>query len=358
MSVPFTTQTGLSHIRVDGQEWLVYTDARPTGAAQAIQRISVREDLAVESASKILAPMLALVVGVGSLLVFALRRGLRPLDEAARDLAERSAVALDAIEEGQAPKELRPLVDSINSLMGRLATAISAQRRFLADAAHELRTPVTALRLQAQLLRRSGDVPTRLAALDELDAGIHRSQHLIEQLLHVSRAEAGEVLRMERLSLGDLVRETVARLSIKARARDIDLGAIVESDPAAIGDRQQLTIVLNNLVENALRYAPDGSSVDVVADLSDGQARLRVIDNGPGIPANERSRVFDRFYRGADAQRLGSDGSGTGLGLAIVKSIVVRHAAEVTLHDAPHGSGLEVRVIFPRDPQGGGQKVD
>jgi two-component system, OmpR family, sensor kinase len=339
---------GLSRTRVEGEEWIVYTSVRDDGVAQAAQRAAARQEMAGESAAKVFPPMLVLAVIVGGLLVFGLRRGLQPLDSAARDVAARSAMSLEPIEAADLPREITPLVTSINGLIGRLATAFAAQRRFMADAAHELRTPVTALRLQLQLLRRSADEGSREEALAELESGIARSQRLIEQLLNVARSEPdGESTRKEPVELGALVRAVVGKLSIQAEQRGIDLGAAGPAGSVVRGDKEQLTVLLDNLVENALRYTPAGGVVDVEVGTRDERAELRVIDNGPGIPEAERERVFDRFFRGEDASALARDNGGSGLGLAIVRAIAQRHGASVSLHTPASGRGLEVRVGFP-----------
>ena len=347
VKVPFTDSEGLSRPRVDGEDWIVYSSVRAEAVAQAAQRVVSRQEMAEDSAATVFPPMLVLVVVVGGLLVFGLRRGLQPLGSAARDIAARSARALDPIAAGDVPREITPLVTSINDLIARLSIAFSAQRRFLADAAHELRTPVTALKLQLQLLRRSTDEASREEAMAELEAGIGRAQRLIEQLLQVARAEPdGERPRMEPVELGELVRSVVGNLSIKAERHGIDLGA---SGPAGIvvkGDGNQLIVLLNNLIENALRYTPQGGVVDVEAGRRGEQPELRVIDSGPGIPEPERQRVFDRFYRCEDAPALARDGGGSGLGLAIVQAIAERHGAVVSLHTPASGQGLEVRVAF------------
>ena len=347
VAIPFMSTEALSQTRVGDEDWLVYTDVSPNGVAQAAQRISARHDIASESASAILLPLLAMGIFVAGLIVIALRRGLRPLDAAARELAERSASALVPIDGAAVPREMTPLVSSINGLMERLSVAFSAQRRFLADAAHELRTPTTALRLQLQLLERAPDAQAREEAMAELQAGIDRSQRLIEQLLQVARYEPdGEALRRERVDLAELVRSVVGTMSAKADQRRIDLGATVVDGIVVDGDANQLTVLLNNLVENALRYTPAGGVVDVEAGLQEGRPVLRVIDNGPGIPAAEQAQVFDRFYRSSDARTLAADAGGSGLGLAIVQAICERHGAVVSLHSPESGQGLEVRVRF------------
>jgi signal transduction histidine kinase len=345
--IDYSDVEGLSRMRIDGEDWIVYSSVRDDGVAQAAQRVGARHEMARELAAEVFPLMLLLMLIVGGLLVFGLRRGLQPLDSAAKDIAARSATALDPIDVGGVPREIMPLVASINGLIGRLGTAFAAQRRFLADAAHELRSPVTALRLQVQLLRRSTDEASREEAMAELEAGIARSQRLIEQLLLVARSEPeGQITRNEPVELGELVRAVVGNLSIEAEHRGIDLGAAAIAPVVILGDREQLSVLLNNLVENALRYAPEGGVVDVEAGLRHDRAELRVIDNGPGIAPAERERVFDRFFRGESAMAQARDKSGSGLGLAIVRAIADRHGADVSLHTPPSGRGLEVRVTF------------
>lgn len=343
--LPFTNIEGLSHPVVDGEEWIIYSSVHPAGVAQAAQRMSARKEMAGESASKVFPPLIGLVLLVGALLVFALRRGLQPLDAAAADVARRSAVSLDAIAIDDAPAEILPLVDSINGLMRRLGSALAAQRRFLADAAHELRTPITALGLQLQLLRRAADERERQSGLADLEAGVERSQRLVQQLLQVARTEPdGEATKAVPLDLATLVREQVAALSVKAEHAGLDLGADAPLPVPVVGDAAQLGVLLENLIENALRYTPPGGVVDVSAIVEQGHAVLRVVDDGPGIPEAERERVFERFHRGEQAQRQSR--SGSGLGLAIVKAIAERNRGTVELHIPASGRGLEVRVRF------------
>lgn len=345
--LPFSAAGGVSRPLVGGERWIVYTVVDGDGIVQAAQRTSARSELARESALKIIPPLLAVMAVVALLLVFALRRGLRPLDATARDIGVRSAGALAPIPTDDVPKEITPLVTSINALMVRLADAFSLQRRFLADAAHELRTPVTALRLQLQLLQRSTDAAARDDAVRELALGIERSHHLIEQLLQVARSEPdGESLKSEPVDLGELARSVVAHLSIKAEHRGIDLGAADAGGVRVSADQQQLIVLLNNLVENALRYTPVGGVVDVSAGWHAGLPMLTVVDDGPGIAAAERERVFDRFHRGQDARASDLESVGSGLGLSIVQAIADRHDALVSLHTPDGGHGLEVRVVF------------
>ncbi len=380
---PFALQAGFTAAAARGVAWRVYTVVGKAEVVQAAQRVAVREDLALDAALQQLTMLLVLTVLIALALVFALRRGLAPLDQVAAELALRRDGSLDALATAPQPAELRPLVLAINSLMQRLGSALDGQRIFVADAAHALRTPVAALRLQLQLLERAPDPAAQRQCLDELRGGIGRSQRLIEQLLMLSRSGAATLALNEAVDLAELVRSVVGQRSVQAERKGIDLGAETLHAASVVGERDQLEVLLGNLVDNALAYTAAGGRVDVVATRlvpaagGAGVAALCVIDNGPGIPPAERQRVFDRFYRGASAnasagasannghsaanpgQAPGSPGSpgspatsatpdttGSGLGLAIVATIAQRHGASVSLHDGAGGQGLEVRVLF------------
>ena len=347
VAIPFMPREALTRATVGAEEWFVYTDVSQNGVTQAAQRVHARQVIAAEAASVILPATLGVSLLITVLLVFALRRGLQPLDEAAHDIAARTARAPTPLGTTEVPGELMPLVNAINGLMSRLSEALANQRRFLGDAAHELRTPVTALRLQLQLLQRSTNADDRREALQELQHGIDRSQRLVEKLLQMARADpAAEERSLQPIDLGGLVRDVVGQLSRKADQWGIDLGANAAPGLVVQGDRQDLDVLLGNLIENALRYTPAGGVIDVEACALDGRPTLRVIDSGPGIASDERERVFDRFYRGPDAQQLAREPGGSGLGLAIVRGIAERHHAVVSLHTPQSGQGLEVRISF------------
>jgi len=236
------------------------------------------------------------------------------------------------------PRELVPLAETLNQLLTRLDTLLVNQRRFLADAAHELNTPLAAVKLQAQLVRRAPETD-RLTALDELDRGIARTGHLVSQLLLLARLEP-DARQTERslVQLDELVRGAVVSFAARAAEQHIDLG-LVSADPARVrGDEQALCALLDNLVDNALRYAGEGARVDLALRVVDNQAVVEVMDNGPGIAPADRERVQERFVRLDQGQSTGS-----GLGLAIVRSIVERHKARLELGTAPTG-GLLVRI--------------
>jgi signal transduction histidine kinase len=339
--LPFQARSGLSMVTVGGEKWHLYTIVLEDGVVQAAQRAIERELLASETVSSLILPALAMLAAIAGLLTLALRRGLAPLSRAAGEVAARSVEALDPIPLAAHPPELRLLVSAINDLMARLGSALALQRQFLADAAHELRTPIAALRLQLQLLERAATADQRVAAQKELAAGVARSQHLLEQLLQLSRlGPEAPALQRETVSLAELARSAVARFNARAEQQGIDLGAVGGEGPVVTADSQQLIILLNNLIDNALRHTPAGGKVDVISCRQDGRPCLRVSDSGPGIAPRERQRVFDRFYRIA-----GGSAAGSGLGLAIVKAVAERHGAAVQLGDAAQG-GLEVTVLF------------
>src|SRR5664280_1125526 len=349
VSLRFEAKPGLSVQRQNGTDWDVFTVAQSDRVVQVAQPVEVRREAAAESASQLLMPLTLLVLLIGGLLVVALRRGLRPLGRVNSALRQRNASSLEPLNLDGVPREVLPLVLTLNELFQRLAAAFEAQRSFVANAAHELRSPVTALQLQVQVLERSSDSAEKAEAMAELSSGIARTRRLIEQLLRLSSAapdsgvdsQAG----LEQVSLESLVKEVVVRQSVDAERRSIDLGAKMDAGLVVSGSAAQLQILLNNLVENALRYVGDNGVVDVIAERIEGAPALRVIDDGPGVSVADRPRVLERFYRSPEA--IASVETGSGLGLAIVKAIADRHYALVSLHTGRDEKGLEVRVVFP-----------
>ncbi len=220
---------------------------------------------------------------------------------------------------------------------------LEAQRAFVADAAHALRTPVTALQLQLQLLERAQSPDEREAATGRLKDGLKRMTHLVEQLLTLARQDPAQQLRTaQEVPLDALAREVLAEQAVLADAKSIDLG-LARAEPIKIsGDRESLRVLLSNLVDNAIRYTPSDGRVDVAVALENGRPVLSVEDSGPGIPPQEHGRVFDRFYRVES-----NNGSGSGLGLAIVRNVAERHGAQVELDSGAGGGGLKVSVRFP-----------
>ncbi|EON19636.1 hypothetical protein ASL20_15920 [Cupriavidus necator] len=344
-ALPARAELGFSNVTTQQGEWRLYSMQLGPTVVQIAQPMSARRTLAARMALRTVAPLLLLLPLLGWLVWMAVGRGLRPLREIATEVRARDANTLAPLAVRQMPDEIAPLSAALNQLLARLSHAIDTQRAFVADAAHALRTPLAALQLQAQLVERADNGAARDEAIGKLRQGLERLTHLVTQLLTLARQEPGAAMpRHEPVELHQLAASVVADMAQAALDRNIDLGLDGSKDtsPAVVrGDVDALRILLTNLLDNALAYIPAGSRIDVLVGRSaEGRAvELVVSDNGPGIPAEERARVFDRFYRVADAPTGGS-----GLGLAIVAEIAQSHGARVVLEDA--GPGLRVRVVF------------
>jgi two-component system OmpR family sensor kinase/two-component system sensor histidine kinase QseC len=344
--LPMINQTvlGYADLTLRGQTWRAYGLQTADGVIQIAQPANVREALARAAAERVVIPLILLLPIMIGAVAWIVSRGLLPLRFVAAEVQRRDARSLAPLGTDHLPSEIEPLVSELNRLLERLQRAFSAQRAFIADAAHELRSPLTALRLQLQLLDRARDEAERFEARARLGAAVERAIHLAEQLLSLARSEPEAAIEFERVDLAAVAAEGVKDTHDLAIAKNIDLGLDAASDLYIQGNREALRTLVRNLVDNAVRYTPPGGSVQVRCSCTSGEAVLEVNDTGPGIAPADRERVFDRFYRRAAAQE-----GGTGLGLAIVKAIAERHGAQVDLGEAP-GGGLRVRVIFPRAP--------
>lgn len=344
MGLPVPVREGYSTVNRNGRVWRVYTMVHGSHALQIAQPQDERDALATQTALRTLIPFAALMPIFGVLIWLGVGTGLRPLESLSRAVGKRRPDAMAPIDETGLPGELRPLGASLNGLLARLSDALSAQRRFTADAAHELRTPLAALTLQLDLARRSGTPGELVASLADLEAGVARASHVVEQLMTLARVEPEALaLQKSRCDLVAIAKDAIVARASLAERRKIDLGLARAEVASVDGDPTALAILLSNLVDNALRYTPPGGRIDVSVSCPDGVPVLEVADTGPGIPAAERERVFDRFYRGAHA-----DEPGSGLGLSIVKRIADAHGATIALGAPASGSGLVVRVRFGR----------
>lgn len=327
-----------------GEPWRVFTLRTNDRVIQVAQLQSERRQTADEIALHLLMPLLVLLPGLALLVWFGLGRGLRPLQDIVEAVKKRTPESLQPIIPGQnLPHEVGTLVTALNGLLHRLDEALAAQRQFIADAAHELRTPLTALSLQAQVAERTVDPDKKAASLRTLRQGIARATHLVEQLLTLARLDPDAAWQpFAPLRLDELAQSAAGDFVPLAAEKGIDLGVTMAEPVVVSGEADALRILLGNLLDNAIRYTPAGGRVDVSV-LAEGDAvRLEVGDTGPGIPPEERGRVFDRFYRG-----VGNPEPGSGLGLAIVKRIADRHGAVVRVEEGEAGRGVKVSVHFP-----------
>ena len=347
-NLPARALMGLAEINVEGQIWRTYSVGTPDRIIQVAQPVQIRQRLAAAAALRTvlplawLAPLLAVLGWWLSALTVA------PLRSVAAEVGQRDAQSLAPLPSTGLPAEVAPLVSALNALLQRLGASLEQQRAFVADAAHELRSPLTALKLQAQLLQRAPDAAGRAEAMAALSAGIERAARLVEQLLALARAEpGGPALALQALDLSELVRSVLADCVPFALAQGSELSLFADAPVAVWGEPAALAALVRNLVDNALRYGGPAGCVELRVSQASGasgggaQPLLQVDDNGPGIPAEERERVFDRFYRRDPGATAGS-----GLGLAIVRNVAVQHGAQITLGDSPLG-GLQVRLSFP-----------
>lgn len=342
-AAPKHYETGHAEVQAPGGPWRLYTHAEPGGVVQVAYPHATRRALARELSLRMVLPELLFIPLLVLFMAWVVRRGLAPLRQVSQRVEDRDASRLDPLPTGDVPAELRPLIEEINALLGRLAASMAAQRRFVTDAAHELRTPVAALSLQVQVAERAARPAERSAAFGELRKGTERATRMVEQLLRLAQL-APDALppSLEPVDLASVAREVVGEMAARASAEGIDLGADAADAAPVLGARAELHSLITNLVDNALRYAPRGSEVTVRVSSEAAHVAMAVIDAGPGIPPAEREAVFERFQR-----RPGDSTPGTGLGLAIARTIVERHGGAISLEDAlPRG--LAARVHLPR----------
>ncbi|CAN5904391.1 ATP-binding protein [soil metagenome] len=357
-ALPQLAVLGFADVRARGTTYRVFSVQTRGLVIQVAQDLKVRKRMAGALALRTIGPI-ALMAPLLMLVVWwVVSRSLAPVARVRRQVAAREANELSPVSEEGLPEEVRPLVHELNLLFDRVRHAFDAQRHFVADAAHELRSPLTALKLQVQSLQRAPDEATRDIAVGRLAAGIDRATRLVEQMLALARHEASMAAgaRPEQVDLAEVARLAVSDAIANAQARRIDIGvAHADANAAAVvvqGQPEALRMLLRNLLDNAVKYTPEGGRVDIgIARRNDG-VELSVDDSGPGLPESERGRVLDRFYRSGEPQAPGS-----GLGLAIVKSIADLQGATVSLTSSPSLGGLRVLVRWD-DKSGQVNKVD
>jgi two-component system OmpR family sensor kinase len=339
--VPLPVRLGFNEVAAPQGRWRVFAIQQRGLTIQVSQPMAVRDELALHAAWRTLLPYLVALPLMGFLIWRLVGHEIRFLESTARAVAKRSPRSLEPIGGSIVPEEVQPLVDALNGLLARLGNALSQRRQFIADAAHELRTPLTALRLQLQLAERAHDPAEREKAHANLREGIARASRMVEQLLTLARADPeAQANARAPTDVAQLAREAAESAQAAASAKGITLDVHADEPVVVEGDCLALRALMDNLIDNAIRYTPSGE-VRIVATRREGKALFEVEDTGPGIPANERERVFDRFYRGESATERG-----TGLGLAIVKRVAERHGGGVELAEAAKGRGLKVTVAL------------
>ncbi|HUX74225.1 MAG TPA: ATP-binding protein [Steroidobacteraceae bacterium] len=342
VSLPASAVPGWSNILIRGRDWRMYGALLAGHYVAVAQPLSVRRQATNEIAAKLLLPLAAALPLAALIVWLGVGRGLLPLQRTAQEVRRRSHADLSPIANAGLPLELTPLVTALNDLMGQLQRTLRAQKDFIADAAHELLTPLTALTLQTQLLARADDAEQRALALSELGAGLARTIHVARQLLTLARQDPDFSAAVADVDLAALVREAVAAHAPTAAAYGIGLHLAGCAPAIVSGDAHGLRILLDNLLDNAVKYTPRGGRVEVHALRGADAAVLRVEDSGAGVPDEQLARIFDRFYR-----RPGTEVTGSGLGLAIARQVALRHHASLTLRNGGALGGLLAECRLP-----------
>ncbi|MGB5235160.1 MAG: ATP-binding protein, partial [Candidatus Macondimonas sp.] len=338
---------GYSTIRLGSDSWRVFNLPDPDHGLmiQVAERGDVRGEMAELIARRTLSKSLTLIPLIALLIVWLVGRGLAPLGALDREIAGRSARRLHPLSLGALPTELQPIVATINDLMARLEQALAQERRFTSDAAHELRTPLGLMRLQVEALNRATTAAEREEAQTRLLRGVDRLSRTVTQMLQLARLEqAPGALPLSMLDLKAAVVAQIAELAPIALEKNQELGLDGPDGPCPLqGQAEALAVMLRNLLDNAIRYTPQGGCIDVSIQ-ADGPHWLLVIeDNGPGIPEGLRQRAWERFFRPP-----GLDEPGSGLGLSIVRQVVDLHRGKASLATGADGRGLRVEIRLPR----------
>lgn len=339
--------SGLSTLWLDGKSWRVNTVSNPSTHLNIMvaERANYRQHLENQLTQDTIIIMLITYPFLGFLIWVIVGRGLDTLKRVAQEVKHRAPTYLKPVDLESVPTEIEPLVVELNNLFERLASAFERNKRFTADAAHELKTPLAALSTQTQVALRAETPEARKQALLKVLASVNRSTHMVQQLLTLSRMDPeASIDQPEKIALGRLAAEVAALLAPEAIAKNIDLELVNPDSTACIlGNPTYISILLRNLLDNAIRYNHENGFVKISIDETPEHIILSVTDDGPGISEELRERVFERFYR-----IIGNQSTGSGLGLGIVAQIAKLHRASIELITPPNHQGIEFRIIFPK----------
>jgi two-component system, OmpR family, sensor kinase len=338
---------GIQTVTQNHKTWRVFVTQLNSGVRVAIaQDIDQRNEIMSDGALRTILPLVVLIPILIGMNIVVVQRMIRPIKRMASSVDQRSEHDLSIVRPEHIPHEIRPFIDAINRLLERVARSVEVQRRFVADAAHELRSPLTALSLQAEGLE-SCDLPdSAQLRVQRLREGLKRSRNLLEQLLSFARSQQQKAPETTELSIQQVFRQVIEDLIPLAEKKEIDLGVMCEMDILMTGNQTDLHTIIKNLVDNAIRYTPSNGTIDLDLTANLDDITIIVQDTGPGIPLEEQSRIFDPFYR-----ILGNDAIGSGLGLSIVKTIVDRMHGSISINNIEKEgqiSGLIVAITLPK----------
>ena len=342
IGIPRSTPTGFSKLSLDGREWRLFGSAMGGQFVVAAQPADVRNRAARRITLRSLLPSLGALPLAALMIWIAVAYGLQPLVRITQDLRKRSHRDLLPLDVSRLPPDIAPLAEALNDLMGRLAAIIATQRTFIADAAHELLTPLTALRLQAQMLARSKSPSRQQEAMAELQGGVSRTLQLARQLLTLARHDADSAgVDNTQVDLANVVQRVVSIHLPLATEKALQTEVGIQEGAVVLGNEEALSILVSNLIDNSIKYTGRDGRLSISLRPASIGAELKIEDSGPGIPVEDRERVFDRFYRRRDTTVTGN-----GLGLAIAKEIAVRHGASIVLESSEALGGLSARILF------------
>ncbi len=335
---------GFDTVILFGQEWRVYTAATDDDiiSVKVAMQITAQNKVAKTITERVIMPLFFLLPIIAFCLWYGVKKSLTPLQEISLDLSQRKTFDLSPIDEHIIPKEIRPVTAAVNQLFLQLKTSFDIEKRFTSDAAHELRTPLAALKTHAEIALKAKDNEEKRTALSHVVQGVNRATRLVEQLLTLARLDPdtglSNVRRFDLFIAGEDVISNEAHLAIDKNI-EISLGGTRGKFVAANYDA--ICVLMRNLVDNAIRYTPKGGEIEISVDRKDDAIILSIADSGPGIPEEERDKIFNRFYRS-----LGTKESGSGLGLSIVTRIAELHRLEISL-DTSRLGGLQINIAFP-----------
>jgi signal transduction histidine kinase len=339
--LPRSNAVGYSDSLLSGEKWRVYSLIYPDRTVQVSQSYVVRSEIATNAALCALLPILGLLPLSWVLVIIGVGRILKPLSDVTSAVTQRDATSLTPLPSEAVPIEVAPLITELNGLLQRIRETIESQRHFVTDAAHEMRTPLAALQLQIENLSQSRSQDDLEARVGELRSGMNRAIHLVEQLLKMARYGAENKSVRSKVDLSEIVKTSISDFIPIADKRRIDLGMIHDESASILANADDLRVLFDNLLNNAIRFTPEAGQIDVSVNVVEQKAIVTIVDSGPGIPEPLLQRVFDRFFRAGNNEIEGS-----GIGLAIVQAIAIRESAVVTLSNRESRSGLIAQVSF------------
>lgn len=340
--VPFPTNLGFSTEEDERKKWRIFSIKAKNETIQVAQSLRLRKNTINDTAFSLIYSQLVFIPLLVLLIFVAIRKALSPLQSLSDEIKQRKSSDLSPFQDSHIPVEIKPLLESLNLFMGKVASMVDILKRFTSDAAHELRTPITALKLQLSLVEQASSKSERDSAIQDLKEGINRSEQLVSQLLTLARIEPENRTRqLDKINLEKLVKKSIEDLLPLAQEKSIDLGLDCSKDYVVHGVEAEIKVLVNNIIDNSIRYTPNNGVVNVLLYKQEDNVILEVSDSGPGIPNDDFVRVFERFYRGDNKQINGS-----GLGLSIVKEIALQHQLGIELNNLH--PGLSFKVIFTK----------